>query len=334
MSYREMPMFGWVSRMIKPVAIEPVKTKKVNLAVTLWPSFAHFPRFAKDDRVQSIRLNSAMMQVDELEHEFKIASQFDKEKLWFDIKGRQLRIVDVIATPHHLEIVLNHSIYVEMPTVVLFKAGADHALAVQLEDDGKRLIFDGGPEFMVKKGESVCIRASELIVRGDLFTDYEKKKIDMAMKYGFRKYFLSYVESLCDVLEFKRLVGDSEIIAKIENPKGLQYVESFNYGTKLPWLSLMAARGDLFVEMDKPHEILNALKNIIKADPMAHVGSRILLSTFKQDVPEMADFSDLAWLYDIGYRNMMLCDELCLFEKSLAVAVSAFDQFRKEYCIK
>lgn len=302
--------------------------KALSLAVTLWPSFAHFPRFAKDPRVQGIRLNSAMMQVSELENEFKIASAFDKDKLWFDIKGRQLRITRFIEYDDHLEIVLNHPIKVSMPTVVLFKAGADHSRAISLEDGGTRLVFAGGPEYRVKVGESVCVRDPSLEVMGDLFTEYEKKKIDLAMKHGFRKYFLSYVESQADVDEFRKYVGDSQVIAKIENSKGMDYARTFK---KSPNLALMAARGDLFVELLKPHMVLKALKDIIRADPAGHVGSRLLLSTFKQDVPEMADFSDMAWLYDIGYRNMMLCDELCLFEKSLATAVAVFDHFRKDY---
>ena len=97
-------------------------------------------------------------------------------------------------------------------------------------------------------------------------------------------------------------------------------------------LSLMAARGDLYVEIDKPHEILNALKLIIKKDHEACAGSRMLLSVIHDPVPSCSDLSELAWMYDIGYRKMMLCDELCLKEELLARAVNVFDSFRKSYC--
>ena len=118
-------------------------------------------------------------------------------------------------------------------------------------------------------------------------------------------------------------------MAKIENKKGLEYVaKEFR---KKPNLSLMAARGDLYVEVDKPHHILEALKLIVKKDPEAGVGSRLLLSTINKPVPECADFMDLAWLYDIGYRKMMLCDEICLKEELLARAINAFESFRGGY---
>lgn len=48
-------------------------------------------------------------------------------------------------------------------------------------------------------------------------------------------------------------------------------------------------------------------------------------------VPACADFSDLAWLYDIGYREMMLCDEICLKDVLLSAAVNTFHAFRLSY---
>src|SRR3989344_9415457 len=128
-------------------------------------------------------------------------------------------------------------------------------------------------------------------------------------------------------------------------------------------LSLIAARGDLYLELDRPHQILEALRLIIEKDPEACAASRLMLSTLgnsnltvnnlrrraerdpagvlsakevltfieegeSDPVPSCADFSELAWLYDIGYRRMMLCDELCLKEELLSVAVNVFESFR------
>ena len=100
------------------------------------------------------------------------------------------------------------------------------------------------------------------------------------------------------------------------------------------YLSLMAARGDLYVEVDKPHEILDAVKLIVDKDPDAMAGSRILLSLVDKPVPSCADLSELAWLYDIGYRRMLLCDELCLKDQFLSSAVNVFEAFKKSYTNK
>lgn len=129
---------------------------------------------------------------------------------------------------------------------------------------------------------------------------------------------------------FLELVGkDAEVWLKIENKRGLEFV--IGKFTKQPNLKLVAARGDLYVEIDRPHQILSALKMIIEKDPEACVGSRILLSVVHEPIPSCADFTELAWLYDIGYRNMLLCDELCLKGDLLATAVNAFGSFAAEY---
>ncbi len=303
----------------------------LRLMVTLWPSFNHFPYFAEDDRLAGIRLNSAMIDHSILGNELAILKRTKVvPPLYFDIKGQQLRVEEFHPNPNYLDITLNHSISVQTPTVVLFKAGEDWARLAKVTEGGRRLIFDGGPKYMVKAGESLHIRHPSLKVTGPVFTESELKKIQTVREAGFTRWFLSYVENQRMVDEFRELVGrDAQVMLKIESKKGLEYVaRDFRKESNL---SLVAARGDLFVEVDKPHDIMAALKLIIQNDPEACAGSRMLLSMVNSPVPSCSDLADLAWMYDIGYRNMMLCDELCLKHESLDVAVSAFEAFKGVY---
>lgn len=307
----------------------------LKLMVTLWPSFPHFPDFAADTRLAGIRLNSAMMAPTDLAKELELASAPGVDvPLWFDVKGRQMRVAEVIPDKDHLDIRLNHPISVRTPATVLFKAGVDAARLDRLEEGGRRLIFckgsEYGPHYAVRVGESLHIRDPSLEVRGPLFTGAEIEKIAMVRAAGCRRWFLSYVEAASDVEALRELVGrDAEIMLKIESPAGLDYAATAF--VKEDGLRLVAARGDLYVELDRPHQILKATKMLIERDPEAVVGSRILLSTVKEGVPECADFSELAWLHDIGYRTMMLCDELCLKGELLRRAVNAFEAFREDY---
>ena len=307
--------------------------RPLKLVVTLWPSFPHFEEFASDDRISGIRLNSAMISSAELEQEVERLKKMKVTvPLYLDIKGRQLRVTEVFATASSFEVRLNHPIEVKTPTPVLFKAGAESALLGQVTEGGHRLIFDAPPRHGVVAGESLHIRDESLRVHGAQFTQVEREKIDRALQIGFRRFYLSYVESQQDVDEFRKLVGhDALVRLKIENKAGLNYVEQ--RFKKEPNVSLVAARGDLFVEVDMPHEILSATKLIVDADPDACVGSRILLSTISSPVPSCVDFSELAWLYDIGYREMMLCDELCLKGELLSRAVNVFESFRQTYVL-
>ncbi|MBI2041536.1 MAG: hypothetical protein HYT20_00770 [Candidatus Nealsonbacteria bacterium] len=268
----------------------------------------------------------------ELERDLNLMGSLDKVKipLLFDIKGRQLRITEVHLNPDYLDITLNHPVSVKTPVVVLLKAGEDYAVLNEVTEGGYRLIFDGGPSMMVRPGESIYVRDKSVQVGGSQFTDQELEKIRRVSEFGFKRYCLSYVENQRDVDEFLELVGkDSEVMLKIENVKGLEYIaREFK---KRPNISLIAARGDLYVEIERPHDIMAAMRLIIEKDPEACAGSRLLLSVIDGSVPSCADFSELAWLYDIGYRKMMLCDEICLKEQLLTTAVDIFENFRKAY---
>lgn len=299
--------------------------------VTLWPSFPHFTKFATDPRLSGIRLNSAMMSSSELDKELAIIEATpDPVPLWFDVKGRQPRVVEVHPNPKYLDITLNHPIKVQTPVPVLFKAGADGALLERVEDGGRRLIFRGGPKYIVRAGESLHIRHPSFEIQGPLFIPAELEKMTKVKTAGIKKWFLSYVEEESDVDEFLEIVGrDHEVMLKIESEKGLDYVA--RRFKKRPNLTLVAARGDLYVEVQRPHQIANALRLIIERDPEALVGSRILLSVVTESVPSCADFLDIAWHMDVGYRRFMLCDEMCLKDDLLTNAVNAFDAFRKDY---
>src|SRR6266404_3857291 len=52
--------------------IIPPRESKVELLVTLLPSFPHFDGFAKDKRLSGVRLNSAMLQTFDLERELSL----------------------------------------------------------------------------------------------------------------------------------------------------------------------------------------------------------------------------------------------------------------------
>ncbi len=301
-----------------------------QLYITIWPTFPHFERFAEDYRLSGLRLNSAMLNAKELPDELKPINLIkDPLPLYFDIKGRQLRIKEIIPNNENLELILNHSISVITPTVVLFKGGEDYSILKEIKN-GNHLIFEGGPQYILKAGESIHIKDQTLEVTGDIFSDFEIEKIKIAKQAGFKKWFLSYVQSQEEIDEFRNYIGDDEVIAKIENKKGLEFV-STKY-KKQPRLNLMAACGDLYIEIDKPHQMMEALKTIINIEPEAFVGSRLLLSLVQKPIPKCADLLQLAWLNDIGYKKMMLCDELCLKEELLSSAVNVFESFKYSYC--
>jgi len=332
--------------------------ENIKLMATLWPTFPHFEEFANDTRLSGVRLNSAMVKVDDIRDLLQVSKDLNCQvPLYFDIKGNQLRVIEDYSDDDHLEVEINHPIDVRTPTPVVFKAGEDVAELKEVKNQ-TRLIFEGGPQYLVFPNESLHIRDPSLRVYGPTFLEHEIAKIEKAKQAGFDRFYLSYVQSQRDVDEFREFVGDAEVVLKIEDEKGLKYVANEYKKQDNTWL--LAARGDLFVEVNRPHQVTEAVKLIIDKDPEAGVGSRILLSLINKEyynpidsdgklelgkdgkpiilhrimlnpVPSCADISDIAWLYDIGYRKMMLCDEICLEGDLLSTALNVLEELIQDY---
>jgi pyruvate kinase len=120
----------------------------------------------------------------------------------------------------------------------------------------------------------------------------------------------------------RELLPSAEILLKIETHKGLAFARE--YGGSLG--RLVAARGDLYVEVLRPHKIVPALREIIRVDPNAIVASRILDSLAFNPVPVSAEISDVAFLLSLGYRTFLLGDAICLQREPLLEALNLLQE--------
>jgi pyruvate kinase len=137
---------------------------------------------------------------------------------------------------------------------------------------------------------------------------------------------LSYVERADDVAEIRRELPAAEIVLKIESERGLAFAreQQANLGR------LMAARGDLYVEVLRPHRIIGALREIITADPNAIAASRIFDSLARDAVPTSADIGDVAFLLSLGYRTFLLGDTICFQRDSVIAALNLLQAIAEE----
>ena len=80
--------------------------------------------------------------------------------------------------------------------------------------------------------------------------------------------------------------------------------------------------------------MLEALQTIIQDDPRAIAASRILTSIYdpKDDVVNDVSLGDLAYLYmleDLGYRTIMLSDEICRLKDVFARVMKVYESYQK-----
>ena len=274
--------------------------------------------------VSGLRLNTVMPIKGSLEDTLKNLQDYVKDKdLWIDLKCRQLRVVGYWEPPF-TEIQISHKIKVKTPVVAYFGGSKERATVLDIDED--RLIMQDGPRRIVGPGESVNIVDSSLNIEG-YFTKTDEKYIEAGIKLGIKNYMLSFVESRKDSDLFKKIYPDANVKAKIESQKGLKYVEDEWDGET----GLMAARGDLFMEVNLPHQIIQALENIIKKDKDAVVASRIFDSLAYNLEPSSADIGDVDSLMRMGYGNFMFGDEICMKRNTIISGLNLLEIMQDSY---
>lgn len=297
------------------------------LIATLPPQAAHAREIANHPSVDEVRLNTGVDTGRTPEEMLDTALfQAGTTPLLVDLKARQLRITKWVD-PGWEHVTLNHSIQVNTPCKIFFR---DEMATIVDVVDGNKLVLDEAPEYALGAGQSVNITDPSLIIEGFL-TERDREFVKAAKERGLHRYLLSFVEREDDIQELLKLDPKAQIILKIENPKGLEFVRSV-YPKYAGKVRLMAARDDLFANIgENKFAMLDAERLIIRRDPSAIAASRILTSLEKSKNQEvsLSDLKDLEWLCDIGYKNFMLSDTLCLNPKAFRKAVSIFGDYQK-----
>jgi hypothetical protein len=244
------------------------------------------------------------------------------KRLWLDLKTRQLRITRFAYLPYDF-VELSHSISLSLPAKLYFK---DCVADIESIVDGKKLILAERPFRTVGAGEPVNILEPSLKIEGFL-TDQDHEYIEAAKSLGIHHYMLSFVEKSEDIEEMRAADPAASIIAKIESPRGLNFVRK-EYERYYPDVRLMAARDDLYITMgEEKVEILEALRLILSRDPDAIVASRILTSLLERPEVSMGDLSDLHMLNLMGFKAFMLSDEICRIRDVFRAVMKTYESY-------
>ncbi|MBI4602996.1 MAG: hypothetical protein HY721_13645 [Planctomycetes bacterium] len=289
-----------------------------GLIITQGPYSSFAARWASAPGFRGLRLNTVMpVPRDRREERLRyLRRACGARPLWVDLKARQLRVREFANTPY-TAVILSRRVSCRVPATVYFDNGR---IAARLADiDGDRLILEGYAGRLIGPGESVNIpEASLAFLDGDLFTEGDLEWIEACRSVGVHHYMLSFAESAEDISRLREADPEAVVMAKIESRNGLESLDAIADEADL----VLAARGDLYVEVTPPHEVDAAVRCIVRrAGRRAVVGSRILEGLSGAPVPGLADLADLHRLRDLGVRELLLGDDLCFDEELLARAI-------------
>jgi pyruvate kinase len=287
-----------------------------QVIVTVPPYATFLEEVARHPIVSGLRLNTVMPIKGEPRAVLERLASLGK-LLHVDLKARQLRVAEA-ALPPFTAVRLTQKIRLETPCRAYFSDGRESATVLAV--DGDRLILADSPRRLVGPGESINIPSSSLEVLGGL-TAPDEAYVLAARGLGLHDFMVSFVESPADLDAVRALDPEARLTAKIESRRGLAYAKE--HGSR--GARLMAARGDLYVEVEAPHRILAAVRDVLLADKDAIVASRILPSLARGLEPEAQDLSDVAYLLALGYRTFLLGDEVCQRRESVVSALNLLE---------
>lgn len=294
----------------------------VRAIVTAPPYATFLDEVARHPLVSGLRLNTVMPLVGGPDEALKRLQALG-QPLWVDLKGRQLRVVGA-AIPPYTELRVSHRIRVNTPVDAFLSDGNEYVRIAAI--DGDRLILEDGLRRLIGPGESVNIVHPSLEIEGTL-TETDHAYLAAMRELGLKHVMISYVESPSDVEEVRGLLPDAEVMLKIETGRGLDYARKHGASQG----RLVAARGDLYVEVLRPHRMVGALRDLIAADPEAVVASRIFDSLAYHPVPVSADIGDVAFLLSLGYRTFMFGDAVCLRRDSALEALNLLEAVAEQF---
>lgn len=299
----------------------------MEIFVTIPPGAPFIKDIARVPEVAGFRFNTGLPLAGDLaSHLEDYARLAGRDRLWVDLKSREIKLLAATTiSPSSKVLEINHEIEATPPFALYYNEGRD-LLQIERVSGGNKLHVYLPPrvpvDFAITFDAGASFNIPDARVLDGPLTARDRAFIIAAREAGIHTYCLSYVEDRADIEAVRAIDQGATIIAKIESKRGLQLVQR---DAGQPWLAgtrLMAARGDLYVELDRPHEILSALATIIKADPRAIGASRVLLSMQSPDaMPACADICDVGFMMGLGYTAFLLGDEMSDSEAAIKSAI-------------
>jgi len=299
------------------------------LIATIPPYVRHRDEIAKYNQVGALRFNTIMpISQSRFDVLYDLKKSAGDKPLWIDLKCRQLRITGFSYLPYSF-IEISHKISVDLPAKVLFKDCEAEIVDIV---DGNKLILSGRPTRVVGAGEPINIPSPTLKIEGFL-TESDVEYLEVAKKLELNRFMLSFTQQESDLTEVLKIYPEAELMAKIEDPKGVLFASEASESLFSGGLRLMAARDDLYINTGG--DIFRALREILAKDRSAVCASRVLTSLEKQDQVSLQDLSDIRYMIFLGYKNFMLSDGLCFsrdsFRKAMGVWGSCWSLLQEGY---
>lgn len=190
---------------------------------------------------------------------------------------------------------------------LLIESGRFNVDVIEVDETKRRIVATVQKGGILHSNKGVNVPYIKLT--SPALTPKDRKDLELGKELDFEYVALSFVQSVGDLEELRRLIKPNQkIIAKVEDPLGVENIDEIIRTCD----GIMIGRGDLGVEMPL-EEVPFIQKEIIAKCRYAHkpaiVATQMLLSMVYNPSPTRAEVSDVANAVLDGTDAVMLSDE-------------------------
>ena len=286
-----------------------------------------------DRGVDYFRINMSHTSIDELKQHIETIRKFSDTPICIDSEGAQVRT----------GLMTENTVYRDRERVILLPGnamGESNKMGLWPSDVFPQLkpgdiltvdfdslllsvttVTENQAEAIVLNGGSVGTNKAVTLFPPVSLPPLSEKDISavkIGLEYGIKDFALSFANSVDDVLELRKIVGDdSSIISKIESKNGVNNLESILQVTD----SILIDRGDLSREV--PLENIPFLQKMIinKAKDFnknVYVATNLLESMMTNSKPTRAEVNDVMNTLLDGATGLVLAAETAIGEQPVA----------------
>lgn len=307
------------------------KQKKYQIIATLGPAVKNRVKQLIEKGVTGFRLNCSHLSMEEIsrwliELEQAFRHYGDAMPVWLDLQGSKMRIGKLAKV-----------LILERGKLLTFKNGYSqveneiplpHAdLFRQIQPGDQILLDDGKIELRVHKSFSGYFSA-EVVNFGEL-SSYkgfvlrtnnqgmakpsarDVAFIEQTRQLKFIGYAISYIVSEKEIEQFRQLVADRPIVAKIERQKAFDHLRNIARASDMLWL----CRGDLGVDgtiYELFHYEKKFIRNLTLMKTPALIAGQVLENMVSQSYPSRSEIAHLGYLIENGFIGLVLSDETAI----------------------
>lgn len=282
-----------------------------------------FLSFAQRNKVTLVRLNLSHLNIKELKKNILFIKKNSKLKICIDTEGAQIRTK---LKSKSIEIKKNKKFYLSKekgkftlyPENVfdqikkgdILDIGFSNLKAKVFSKSGNNIVLKSISSGLLENNKGVHVTNRNIKIK--FLTDKDLTAIELSKKYKIRNFCLSFTNSVDDIRNFKKIVGNSRAIFKLETKRAIKNLHSILKEAN----DFLIDRGDLSKEVGIENipiiqrQILKYLKKF-KGKKIA-IATNFLESMIVNPYPTRAEINDIYNACEMGATGLVLAAETAI----------------------